>query len=359
MRRLPALVLVLVAILAASAFAQEQEGGEPRTVRVTTTIAPPFVIEGADGELSGIDVELWERVAERMGVQTQWDVKGGVPDALDAVRAGDADAGLAALTISREREATLDFSHAYYNTGLGIAVAKGRSGGLGLISLVSGLFSLAFLQAVGALSLVLLISGLLMWMFERKSNAEQFKAGVRGLGDGFWWSAVTMTTVGYGDKAPVTMGGRLVALVWMFTSIIIIAAFTGSIASAITVGALDGKVRGPEDLPGVRVAAPAGTTAVDYLVDNGVRPTEVESVDDALRLLEAGEVDAVVHDAPVLQSLIRQRPDLSVLEATFAPQSYGIALQQGSEMREAVNRAVLAETGSSDWKDLLERYLGP
>lgn len=351
------LTLIALSLLAQDAFGQEA-GGEPRELRVATTAAPPFVIEGADGSLSGIDVELWGRVAERLGVRTRWEVMS-VPEALDAVRAGEADAAMAALTISREREATLDFSHSYYNTGLGIAVLKGPSGGLGLIALAKGLLSPAFLQAVGALALVLLISGLLMWVFERKANAQQFKSGVVGLGDGFWWSAVTMTTVGYGDKAPVTFGGRLVALVWMFTSIIIIAAFTGSIASAITVGALDGKVTGPEDLDDVRVAAPEGTTAYDYLTSNGVRPVGVGLIEDAFDLLEAGEVEAVVHDAPVLRSLAQQKPDVRVLEATFAPQSYGVALRQGSELREDINRAILAETSGRDWNDLLERYLGP
>ncbi|MFI4917621.1 MAG: transporter substrate-binding domain-containing protein [Phycisphaerales bacterium JB060] len=338
--------------------AQEPADASPRTLRVSTTPTPPFVIEDGRAGLSGIDVELWNRVADRLGVRTEWHTTS-LREALDSVRNGESDVAIAALTISREREGEMDFTHAYYNTGLGIAVSTGGGAGSGPLSIVRGLLSLAFLQAVGALGLVLLVSGLLMWLFERKANAEQFPKGVRGLGDGFWWSAVTMTTVGYGDKAPVTFPGRVVALVWMFTSIIIIAAFTGGIASAITVGALDGKVRGPQDLPGVRVAAPQGTTAVEYLNDAGVRPNEVASVEDALRLLANGDVDAVVHDAPVLQSLVQDRNDLTVLEATFAPQSYGMALPEGSENREAINRAILAETSGEDWAELIERYLGP
>lgn len=358
MSRLLAIAVFAWGVLSTGAVAQEDPAEAPQTIRVSTTVTPPFVAQDADGELSGIDVELWNRVADRLGVVTEWNVTT-LMGALDDVRSGEADVAIAALTISREREDTLDFTHAYFQSGLGIAVNSDNAAGSGFIAIVKGMLSLAFLQAVGALSLVLLISGLLMWLVERKANTEQFPKGVKGLGDGFWWSAVTMTTVGYGDKAPVTFPGRVIALVWMFTSIIIIAAFTGSIASAITVGALDSKVRGPEDLPSVRVTVPEGTSAVEYLSDAGVRPSEVATVEDAIRALANGETDAVVYDAPVLQSLLRDRSDIRVLEATFAPQGYGMALPEGGDRREAINRAILAETSSTDWHNLIERYLGP
>jgi len=358
MTRFYVVAVLALSVLCSCALAQDEQTEAPRTLRITTTVTPPFVIQDDGGELSGIDIELWNQVANRLGVGTEWNVTT-LKGALEGVRDGEADVAIAALTISREREDTLDFTHAYFQSGLGIAVNSENAAGSGLVAIVKGMLSLAFLQAIGALALVLLISGMLMWFFERKKNAEQFPKGIRGLGDGFWWSAVTMTTVGYGDKAPVTLPGRVIALVWMFTSIIIIAAFTGGIASAITVGALDNKVRGPEDLPSVRVAVPEATSAVAYLDNAGIRSNEVATIEEALRLLAEGETDAVVYDAPVLQSLLRDRSDLRVLEATFAPQSYGMALSQGSELRESINRAILAETTSAGWRDLIERYLGP
>ncbi len=49
--------------------------------------------------------------------------------------------------------------------------------------------------------------------------------------DSFWWSMVTITTIGYGDIFPKTIGGRLIALVLMFSGIGTLGIFTAAIAA--------------------------------------------------------------------------------------------------------------------------------
>lgn len=64
---------------------------------------------------------------------------------------------------------------------------------------------------------------------------HQFEAPVNPnvvtLFDSFWWAICTVTTVGYGDIAPITTGGRVVALALMFFGVGVIAAFTALVAS--------------------------------------------------------------------------------------------------------------------------------
>ncbi|MCB0197083.1 MAG: NAD-binding protein [Anaerolineae bacterium] len=51
--------------------------------------------------------------------------------------------------------------------------------------------------------------------------------------DAMWWSIVTLTTVGYGDIYPQTLGGRFIALIIMFSGIGVLAAFSATIASVL------------------------------------------------------------------------------------------------------------------------------
>jgi len=57
------------------------------------------------------------------------------------------------------------------------------------------------------------------------------KANIKDTGDAFWWAFVTMTTVGYGDKYPVTTEGRIIACVLMTAGAGLFATLTGLIAS--------------------------------------------------------------------------------------------------------------------------------
>ncbi len=65
-------------------------------------------------------------------------------------------------------------------------------------------------------------------VFEKGAN-ESFVT----LGDGLWWCIVTITTVGYGDMFPITVGGKLVAVSIMFVGLSFYAMLTGAISTVL------------------------------------------------------------------------------------------------------------------------------
>ncbi|MFZ5766141.1 MAG: transporter substrate-binding domain-containing protein [Thermodesulfobacteriota bacterium] len=320
--------------------------------------SPPFAMKNEDGRWEGISVTLWESIADELNISFQYRELP-LQDILDSLANGELDAGFAALTITAEREKTIDFSHPYYTTGLGITVKKG--GKPEGVQLLKGFFSLNFLKAVVSLMLLLGGIGLLVWFFEKDANKEQFGGGpARGIGAGFWWAAVTMTTVGYGDKAPRTSAGRLVAIFWMFTAIIVISGFTAAITSSLTISGMRPLVTGPNDLVHVRTGTVSSSTSADFLKEKHVSYQRFTSPAEGLQALAAGEIDAFVYDAPLLRYLVKKNheEELEVLQNVFRTQQYGIGLAQDSNLRETINRSLLKKMDSQEWRDLLFSYLG-
>ena len=78
-------------------------------------------------------------------------------------------------------------------------------------------FIMLFVWAVGSFSIIIFESG-----------------NIDTIGDAIWWTIVTITTVGYGDFFPLSLPGRILAVIIMFFGIGLISVLTGSISSIFT-----------------------------------------------------------------------------------------------------------------------------
>jgi polar amino acid transport system substrate-binding protein len=277
------------------------------------------------------------------------------------------DVSIGALTITPEREDRLEFSQPFYLSGLGVAV-KTSPGAGGLWTWLGRVLAWNFWRIVAGVFVSLVVVALLIWALEHKGNSKEFGGGGkahRGIGSALWWSAVTMTTVGYGDLAPRSPAGRLVAISWMFVSLFLVSWFTASMASILTAERLDTGsgafvVRGPDDLRRLHVAVVAGTSSEDYLRRHRIDYIGVP-LKDLLRLLLTGRVQVALGDAPVLRYIARNEPyagKITVLSQTLQTETYGIALRDGSPWRKPVDRALLHRTAAPAWRDLIYHYLG-
>lgn len=74
--------------------------------------------------------------------------------------------------------------------------------------------------------LVLLFSSIAILQFETDPNSN-----IKTAGDALWWSYVTITTVGYGDKYPVTTEGRIIAGILMTVGVGLFGTFTAYVSS--------------------------------------------------------------------------------------------------------------------------------
>ena len=335
--------------------AQPVDSSAVRGARLTAAVhaVPPFAIKNDDGTWDGIAVELWREIGRAEGFEAVL-VEVSNDGVLDAVADGRADVGLTAVA-SAEAEARVDFTLPYYTATLGIAEPRTD----GAWAVVKRLFSPTFFKIFLGLAVLLVLVGLIAWRIERSDNEDDFRQGISGLWDGFYWAGVTMSTIGYGDKAPKTTGGRALALVWMLISMAVTAALTAAIVSALGIESGASGASLPADVRGRTVGVVDGTHARDFLDAERVEVRPFATVDAALDALDRDSVDVVVDAMPVLEHRIGERGINAVkVTATRAePQQWAFVVPPGSPLRERLSRAVLARTTGPTWQATLERYL--
>jgi polar amino acid transport system substrate-binding protein len=343
---------------AQTANAADNAASSQRELVVGTKETPPFAMKGADGNWSGISIDLWQRIADELHLRYKFAEETQVQGLIDGAASGKFDVAVAALTVTAARERIVDFTEPFYATGLGIAVRAG--GEASWLPVIRTMTSFGFVQAVLALVGLALVTGLVVWLIERRHN-DHFGGGIaKGVSAGVWWSTVAMTQRHTGDLGPQTLPGRVVAIVWMIASIITIAVFTASITSVLTIRHLQGDVHDVSDLSSVRVGAVAGTSTEDTLSHLRIDYRTFPTPQDGLKALRSRSIDAFVYDKPLLAWLIRQSFSSSVelIDKTFDVQDYAFALPSGSPLRKAVNVAVLDARQSDWWEQTTFRYLG-
>ncbi|NUT48848.1 MAG: potassium channel family protein [Saccharothrix sp.] len=93
-------------------------------------------------------------------------------------------------------------------------------------------FAGRFRQRVGVYAAgVTVLVGLCASLAVLDAERHHPDASITTFGDAVWWTLTTITTVGYGDRYPVTWEGRLVAALLMIGGIALLAVITGTIAS--------------------------------------------------------------------------------------------------------------------------------
>ena len=119
-----ALSLAIVLTFGLLSGCTEENGDDNNAVVykiATDTTFAPFEFTNQDGKFVGIDVDILAAVAEDQGFE--YDLQSlGFDAALTAVSSGEADAMIAGMSITDVRKETYDFSTAYYDSGVVVAV---------------------------------------------------------------------------------------------------------------------------------------------------------------------------------------------------------------------------------------------
>ena len=317
--------------------------------------APPFAFKDSKGKWMGITVDLWKEIQSKNTTEFQLQEMA-LDKLLIAIERADIATGIGAISILNEREKKFDFSIPYFDTGLALATrteyknnAWNYLGTLGKI-----------IKALIPWVLLLLVVGVLIWLIERKINEDQFHKPLgEGVGSGIWWACVTMTTVGYGDKTPKSFVGRIIAVFWMFSGIILISSLTATITTSMTLDRLDDQIGTVDDLKNQKTGVAESTAAARFLQDRGVTHNIFPSLDEGLAALSNGKINVLVHDEPIMKHVIAQKYSgtLQVLDIILDKQLYAFPSQDNAIILEQINLGIIEAMESGKLESIIQRYL--
>ena len=321
-----------------------------QTLRVGIKPLDPFVVRSGQ-RYTGFSIELWDEIARRNGWGTSYVWYDTLPPLLDEVSASRLDVGIAGISITKDRESRMDFSHPMFNAGLQV-IAEQRNDGSWL-SHLRGLASAKVGLYLLVLIVVILIAGNIVWFFERKH--EDY---VRGVGHGMFRAAGVGLVGELGE--PGHSVGEVARVVWAVIGICFVSAFTASLTTELTVKEITGGIRSVNDLADRRVVTVRDTTAAQYLTDRRIDFDGVDTVEDAFARLDDGRADAMVFDSPVLHHHIEVTGSerLALIGTVFQREEYGIALPAGSTLRKPVNTTLLEMRADGTYDRIYKHYFG-
>jgi ABC-type amino acid transport substrate-binding protein len=317
----------------------------------------PFCFE-KDGQRVGFAVDLWKEISRIAGFQYELHDADSAQALVEALAAKKGDIGLGALSITAQREQIIDFSYPFYNSGLDIVTGTESSSILGMMRV---LFHAKLLKTIGLLLVLVICFSHILWLFERRVNADEFPDNYKaGLFESVWWTLTVLITLGCENKSPRGVPGRLMAIVWMGSGVLMISLLTASFSSSLTVRSLEGNINGPADLSGHEVATVTGSTAERWLTARQIKVKPFPTVSEALAAVAADQAAAVVFDEPILRYHIANSPNkkLRLVGNIFEEQGYGFGLQLKSPYHKKINQVLLELVENKTVEILNKKWFG-
>ena len=125
--------------------------------------------------------------------------------------------------MTEQREKLVDFTHPVVHSGLQIAVSRDRD--RRLLTALHNLISWELISILAGVIGTIVLTGHLLWIFERRHNAESFPSSLPSWCEAVWWSVSTIITGGCENKVISTVTGRFIATASMIGGIVLVALY--------------------------------------------------------------------------------------------------------------------------------------
>lgn len=349
--------LSLIVALLSTAQAQDQ----PQTLRMVTVIAEPFVMKEGS-RLTGFSIDLWERIAERMKVQSTYLVVPSLDDYFEALQSKKADIGAAIVYYSTERDKKFDFSYPIMEAGQQVMV---RDAGdfqppTPLRDLFSLLLSTSAATWLAVATIIVIVPAHLIWLLDRgnKDGVSPSKNYYPGIFQATTFSITAL--VSQVQNLPNHWLARVIGFLWMFAGVVFIALYTAQLTANLTVEKIHGDINGPSDLVDRKVATITDSLSVAHLKNLKAQIIEMPSIDEMYQALLNRKVDAVLFSAPIQQYFVSHAglQKVKLVGPEFNRQDIGFVFPLGDPLRRRVSSELLALREDGTYQMLYEKWFG-
>lgn len=333
------------------------QSSPPDPITVGVYVSPPFVSKEGT-YFTGMAVELWEKAANALHLKYNYREYPSFEALINAAQTGEVGVAVSNITIGRDRATRIAFSQPWYDAGLRIMVVDNEQGGFWQV--LSGLERAGHLRAMVWLIGFVITATVLLALFYRRFDKSFPRQWHTGLAESFY-EVMSVATSGKVTR-PNILGwvGRLSGGLWMVCGVAVIAYVTSSVTSVMTALSLTHQINSIADLPGRTVGVLGGSIAEQYGQELRIDLRAFPDTKSQVAALTAGEIDAIVGDAPVLEYYAHSNPvpSLSVVGAIFHPDKYGFGFKLGDSLAHEVTLQILHHQETGDIGTLRRKYFG-
>ncbi|QEX20958.1 hypothetical protein FRZ61_08780 [Hypericibacter adhaerens] len=338
------------------ALAQDQ----PQDIKVLAGIVPPFVMQ-QDGGPAGFSIDLWNEIATRLSLKTDYEVTSDLDGMADKLRSGEVKAIVTGAYYTTERDREFDFSYPILEAGLQIMVREtGGTGETPLRDVLGLLFSRSAAMWLGVAFLIIIVPAHLVWLLDRgtEDSTSPGRAYWPGILHAMTWA--TTALVSQVQQMPRQWFARLFGLLWMFAGVVFIALYTAQLTATLTVQQIHGAINGPDDLPGKRVGTIAQSVAADYLASIKAQIQQFSSYDEMFKALQDQKVDALLMPSPSLRYYAAHQGEglVKLVGPEFRRQDIGFVFPLGDPLRRKVSSTLLALREDGTYERLYQKWFG-
>lgn len=354
MRSVHCLITLLLLSLPGISWGITHESPPP--VAVGVFVSPPFVMKQGNA-YSGIAVDIWDKAAKNKSITYHFKEYNTFSDLLNALKKNEVAVAVSNLSITEERATQFDFSFPWYDSGLRILTTKNPA--VNTNNTLSKIYNSGYLISYLWIAGVIVLSTVLLTLFDRIVDKEFTRNWCNGLADSFYHIISLITTGKTTHKQLFGAAGRVIAALWMLVGVGVIAYVTSSVTSVMTAMQFTENVKQLSDLSGKTVAARQGSVSARVLEAKGINVYPVNHITDGIPVMLKGGVTAIVGDAPVLEYYISLHPysDLQVVGPVFHHDKFGFAFPQGSRLNRDVSLEIIKLTEQGTLSEIKKHYL--